>query len=201
MEFIPNMDGFPNGRRLEDDVTRIELQAVGGIVLAAVGLWYDDFDGVNPVTTDLLNVYGYTTGVEHNDTAFRTRFPFVQTPWSGTHVCNCSEDQQMEAKRSMGAFRTEPKLDLAVPEVMAVSSPNPVVNAGTIKYKVDAPSQIRIMLYDGSGKAVKLLADKRQDAGTYNIQWNAASLVNGNYYIAISKNGRVSQTLPVVKAK
>ncbi|MDQ3017321.1 MAG: DUF4331 domain-containing protein, partial [Bacteroidota bacterium] len=29
LQFIPNMDGFPNGRRLEDDVTRIELQAVG----------------------------------------------------------------------------------------------------------------------------------------------------------------------------
>ncbi len=44
VQFIPNMDGFPNGRRLEDDVTRIELQAVGGIVLAAIGLGYDDFD-------------------------------------------------------------------------------------------------------------------------------------------------------------
>ena len=42
--FIPNMDGFPNGRRLEDDVTRIELQAVSGVALAAIGLWYDDFD-------------------------------------------------------------------------------------------------------------------------------------------------------------
>ncbi|MEP7170191.1 MAG: DUF4331 domain-containing protein, partial [Bacteroidota bacterium] len=42
LQFIPNMDGFPNGRRLEDDVTRIELQAVSGVVLAAVGLWYDD---------------------------------------------------------------------------------------------------------------------------------------------------------------
>jgi hypothetical protein len=40
LQFIPNMDGFPNGRRLEDDVTRIELQAVGGVALAAIGLWY-----------------------------------------------------------------------------------------------------------------------------------------------------------------
>ena len=32
IQFIPNMDGFPNGRRLEDDVTTIELQAVSGIV-------------------------------------------------------------------------------------------------------------------------------------------------------------------------
>ena len=45
MQFIPNMDGFPNGRRLEDDVTTIELQAVGGVVLAAIGLWYDDYLG------------------------------------------------------------------------------------------------------------------------------------------------------------
>ena len=29
LQFIPNMDGFPNGRRLEDDVTRIELQGRG----------------------------------------------------------------------------------------------------------------------------------------------------------------------------
>jgi hypothetical protein len=84
MQWIPNMDGFPNGRRLEDDVTRIELQAVGGVVLAAVGLFYDDYTiGGNPVTTDLLNVLGYTTGVESNDAAFKTGFPFVATPWEG----------------------------------------------------------------------------------------------------------------------
>ena len=35
---------------------RIELQAVGGVVLAAIGLWYDDFtDGGSPVTNGLLN--------------------------------------------------------------------------------------------------------------------------------------------------
>ena len=30
LQNIPNMDGFPNGRRLEDDVTTVELQAVSG---------------------------------------------------------------------------------------------------------------------------------------------------------------------------
>ncbi|MCW3071696.1 MAG: hypothetical protein JWO44_1586 [Bacteroidetes bacterium] len=85
LQNIPNMDGFPNGRRLEDDVTRIELQAVSGVVLAAIGLWYDDYTagGPNPVTPDLLNVLGYTTGVEANDTTFTAAFPYVQTPWSG----------------------------------------------------------------------------------------------------------------------
>ena len=89
LEFIPNMDGFPNGRRLEDDVTRIELQAVSGVVLAAIGLWYDDYDpssSASPVTDDLLNVLTYSTGVDSNDKPFRNTFPYVAMPWSGTEV-------------------------------------------------------------------------------------------------------------------
>jgi len=87
LQFIPNMDGFPNGRRLEDDVTRIELQAVSGIVLAAIGLWYDDYvPGGSPVTPQLLNVLNYSTGVEHNDKDFKTTFPYVASPWRGTEV-------------------------------------------------------------------------------------------------------------------
>jgi hypothetical protein len=89
MQFIPNMDGFPNGRRLEDDVVRIELQAVGGVVLAAIGLWYDDYIPVvpqSPVTNHLLNVLNFSTGVEQNDTTFKTAFPYVQEPWRGTDI-------------------------------------------------------------------------------------------------------------------
>ncbi len=97
VQFIPNMDGFPNGRRLEDDVTRIELQTVSGAVLAAVGLWYDDFfpnTDSSPVTNQLVNVLQYSTGVEENDTTFKDKFPFVQTPWRGTAVAEKGDEQQ-----------------------------------------------------------------------------------------------------------
>ena len=83
LQFIPNMDGFPNGRRLEDDATLIELQAVSGVVLAAIGLWYDDFDGANPVSQDLIDVLTYRTGVNGNDKPFKSTFPYVAAPWSG----------------------------------------------------------------------------------------------------------------------
>lgn len=84
LQFIPNMDGFPNGRRLEDDVTTIELQAVSGVVLAAIGLWYDDYTGSgSPLTPRLLNVINFNAGVTANDTTFKTVFPFEQTPWPG----------------------------------------------------------------------------------------------------------------------
>ncbi len=93
LEFIPNMDGFPNGRRLEDDVTRIELQAVSGIVLAAIGLWYDDGAGV---TDDLLSVLTYTTGIEQNDKSLKSAFPYVAAPFIGTGACGGTEIENAE---------------------------------------------------------------------------------------------------------
>lgn len=90
LQAIPNMDGFPNGRRLEDDVTLIELQAVAGVALAAIGLWYDDYvaGSANPVTPNLLGVLTYRTGVNNNDKHFKTSFPYVATPWVGTELGN-----------------------------------------------------------------------------------------------------------------
>ena len=86
MQMIPNMDGFPNGRRLEDDVTTIELQAVSGVALAAIGLWYDDYvpnASPSPVTTNLVRVLSFTSGPTKNDTTFKSTFPYVQSPWRG----------------------------------------------------------------------------------------------------------------------
>ena len=75
LQWIPNMDGFPNGRRLEDDIVRIELQAVSGIALAAIGLWYDDYNCAgSPVTQDLVDVLTYDAGVTSNDVANKIVF-------------------------------------------------------------------------------------------------------------------------------
>ncbi len=77
IDTIPNMDGFPNGRRFEDDVTTIELQAVSGVALAAIGLWYDDYPGTgSPVTADLVNVLTFNAGVTVNDTSFKSCISF-----------------------------------------------------------------------------------------------------------------------------
>jgi hypothetical protein len=84
LEWIPNMDGFPNGRRLEDDVVTIEMQAVGGAVLAAMGLWFDDFEpGGAPDTKNLQRTFRFSAGPSKNDTTFKTTFPYVQLPWRG----------------------------------------------------------------------------------------------------------------------
>ena len=207
IQFIPNMDGFPNGRRLEDDVTRIELQAVSGIVLAAIGLWYDDFiPGVSPspVTPKLLNVLRYNAGVGANDKPFKTTFPFVQKPTAGTDNCDCAETA---GKKKNNEFSNlgQPDIDnrfktlLAAPEVVMKTSPNPFVESTTIQYQLDAPAQISISVFDAQGKEVRMLTNKQQKAGSYTETFNGKDLAPGVYFIKVSKDGFLKQTLKIVK--
>jgi hypothetical protein len=74
-EDAADLAAFPNGRRLGDDVTDIELRAVAqgyGKVLA--GLFGVPNKSPNNTITDGVNV---------NDAAFGSSFPYLAAPWSG----------------------------------------------------------------------------------------------------------------------
>lgn len=58
--------GFPNGRRLQDDVVDIEESVISGVLRNA---------GAN-----------LGDGVNANDQPFMTHFPYLATPWSGSKV-------------------------------------------------------------------------------------------------------------------
>ena len=210
IQFIPNMDGFPNGRRLEDDVTRIELQAVSGVVLAAIGLWYDDYipgSSPSPVTQQLLNVVTYNTGVGENDIVFKNTFPFEQTPWAGTHNCDCNTPPSFGTKNSSSVLNygqpnlnTSPGSILAAPDMVAKTSPNPFGESTTIQYQLKTPATVNIAVYDAQGVQVKVLVNKRQATGSYTERFDATGLKAGAYFIKVSTDGVVKQTLRVIKA-
>lgn len=67
--------GFPNGRRLADDVVDIEEKAVGGVLAPLFGL---------PAPTANAGKLG--DGVDTNDQPFLSSFPYVATPLSGFDV-------------------------------------------------------------------------------------------------------------------
>ncbi|MEO6131280.1 MAG: DUF4331 family protein [Saprospiraceae bacterium] len=210
IEFIPNMDGFPNGRRLEDDVTRIELQAVGGVVLAAIGLWYDDYTAgdANPVTQDLQDVLGYSTGVEENDTTFRTTFPYVQLPWAGTSRCGGAPIAANSTGLASGNIGLASPIAIMSPiavkqenKVDANGYPNPFISSTTIQYHVANRGDVKITVYDMTGNLVRTLEDSRKDAGRYEINWDANDSAPGIYMVVLTVNKEVIQTLQVVKSE
>ena len=70
--------GFPNGRRLQDDVTDIELLAVGGA--AWQPLTADHSFAMNPVYVSVLR-----DNINQNDVPFGSTFPYMASPHSGTY--------------------------------------------------------------------------------------------------------------------
>lgn len=69
-------DGFPNGRRLVDDVVDIEERAVGGVLAAAFGL-------PAPNGSNAALVPSLGDGVNANDKAFTESFPYMPAVDSG----------------------------------------------------------------------------------------------------------------------
>lgn len=190
LQFIPNMDGFPNGRRLEDDVTTIELQAVGGVALAAIGLWYDDYNpasSTSPLTPQLLSTIGFSAGIDHNDTTFKTSFPFVQQPWRSYNGAEYV------------APTAVPNLGLGAPAVVMIAYPNPFTDQLTFKYKMPASGKVQIDIIDISGRLVNSIKVGNVDAGEHLSQWNGSQLAPGNYFARFSVNAEVFQTLKLVK--
>ncbi|MET4076088.1 DUF4331 domain-containing protein [Hymenobacter sp. UYCo722] len=180
IEFIPNMDGFPNGRRLEDDVTRIELQAVGGVVLAAIGLWYDDYTPTttSPVTAQLGNVLGFNAGITANDTTFKAAFPYSQTPWSGTN-----------AQRTVLSQRSG--LGLSPNAVKAQAYPNPFLDRTTLRFELPAKGSMTLIISDVTGRKVATIAkDKAFAQGVTELTWQPGRDIAPGQYIGTLYNGK-----------
>ncbi len=200
LEFIPNMDGFPNGRRLEDDVTRIELQAVSGIVLAAIGLWYDDYNpdtSSSPVTQDLLDVLSYDTKISQNDVSFRSTFPYVALPWSGTSICS-GEPRDYTQPEILNPSTTG-ITGLNSPDVFAMNQPNPFTSSTTIKYHLRSGGHVSIKVYDQQGRLVSTLVNETQVEGDHEINWNADNQPSGFYVAAITLGKTSTYTIKMNK--
>jgi len=68
-----------------------------------------------------------------------------------------------------------------------------------LRYHVAVPSKVNIILYDALGKPLKVLVNKKVEAGTYNVQWDANGMAKGSYFISASKDGGAKQTVTVIK--
>ena len=198
LEFIPHMDGFPNGRRLEDDVTTIELQAVGGLVLAAVGFPFDD--AVNGDYSDLasqalVDELTYNAGPTANDVPLSLTFPYVPNPHSAYDYVKQLTAQPPDFTVSVNDF----DLGLNVPKAFILDQnyPNPFNPSTTIQYHVKKAENIKLNIFNALGQKVTTLVDEFKSPGTYTLNWEAAGLATGTYYYRLEVAG---QTLQVKKA-
>lgn len=189
IQFIPNMDGFPNGRRLEDDVTTIELQAVSGVVLAAIGLWYDDYipgTSTSPVTPMLVNVLSYNAGPDKNDKPFTTTWPYMAEAHRGYDYAEGG---------SLVGVRGEPvgPLGFSAPTGFFVgnSYPNPFASSTSMKFHIAESGRATVKIFDTRGNLVATVFDRDVMNGDYSVDWAAnTALPAGSYVASLQLDGR-----------
>lgn len=192
LEFIPHMDGFPNGRRLEDDVTTISLQAVGGLVLAAIGLPFDD--AVEPDYSDLASPMlvaelTYNAGPTQNDIGLSYDYPFLVDPHRGFDYV---KSLTASAPGTVVSIGTDP-LGLSIPKgfILEQNYPNPFNPSTTISYHVAEEGHVILKVFDSLGQEVSTLVNNDQSPGIYEINWNASALASGTYFYRLEIGNKV----------
>ena len=74
-------------------------------------------------------------------------------------------------------------------------SPNPARGRATVRYDVPCPAQVRVCLFDASGRAAKTLAQGTAAPGRYVVQVVATGdIPEGVYYVTMQESGRERQT-------
>jgi len=88
------------------------------------------------------------------------------------------------------------------PEAFALAgnAPNPFRQATTIRYELPRAAEVRLAVYDALGRRVRVLVDRKQEAGRKQIRFEAKELPAGVYFYRITA-GSFSETRRLVVAR
>ena len=70
--------------------------------------------------------------------------------------------------------------------VLGQNYPNPFNPKTNIEYRISNAEHVTLSIYNLLGQIVAVLVDKKQTAGSYIVQWDAAAFVSGVYYYRLS---------------
>lgn len=95
-----------------------------------------------------------------------------------------------------GATGSVPARGAGYGAVILSSRPNPFAGSTTIRFNLPEPSPVRLVLYDVTGEAVRVLLDRAMAAGEHSATWDGKDemgrrVAPGIYFSAIERNGEV----------
>lgn len=89
------------------------------------------------------------------------------------------------------------EVNVAIPAKFTLMQnyPNPFNPATKIAFDLPYESEIRLSVYDISGKEINVLMDQKMSAGYYTIEWNASGFSSGTYfYRLMSERGGIKES-------
>ena len=197
-----DLDGFPNGRRLSDDVVDIAERVVAGVLYPA----FCDPDFMpHPAASQLGD------GVDVNDLEFDDKFPYLATPHQGfDHDHHRIEDPHpAELVRSVRSksMITPRKVIETNPE-LKMSLANPVRgNSAALRFALPESGNVSLYVYDASGRRVQSVFEGSLGAGEHTYEWDltddrGAPMSNGIYFTRLELDGQqIERKVVVLKVR
>lgn len=96
-------------------------------------------------------------------------------------------------------------LGVPIPSTLERTAPNPLIGATDIRYSISNRAQVRLEIYDVSGRLVRNLVDAVQEPGRHTIRWDAdddrgGKVPSGTYYYRLRTGDQeASRSMVVVK--
>jgi hypothetical protein len=143
--------GFPNGRRLADDVIDIALRVVAGVLIDSAHA-----NGPNGQLGD---------GVQQNDILFSAAFPFLAPPHEGF------EDKH--GRTYLGPIGIRPTGGkIPTKTSLRQNYPNPFNPTTQIRFDISKTQNVSIKIFDLLGREVRTLVNEIRGPGEYSVMWD-----------------------------
>ncbi len=194
-----DLAGFPNGRRLGDDVVDMALRVVAGATPFTPAF------NVSP-NRDLGD------GIDANDRPFLPAFPYVAPPhnplsYTHTSVQHGNSPNSIGGRGSLGLGDQE---EVSAAEAAGASKSATLSFAGAnpadrsaLQFTLATRARVKLTVYDVQGRAVRQLIDQEAAPGTFRAQWDGRSedgsvAGKGVYFVRFTTDSGLSDTRKVI---
>jgi hypothetical protein len=182
-----DLAGFPNGRRLADDVVDIELRVVAGVLV----------NGFNIAPNNQLG-----DGVDANDKPYLPYFPYVAPPHNPLNHVHHLEQHGPNPKGLAAVLpwttTAESSAPAEAPEGprLALIGRNPA-DQSRLQYTLTRAARVSLRIYDLQGRSIRTLIEQDAAPGSFAVSWNGMddagrTAGKGVYFARLTLDGKAT---------
>jgi len=112
---------------------------------------------------------------------------------------------RLESVSCSGVLETEGRFVIFIPVVYGLALyqnyPNPANPTTIIKFRIDEPSHIKLLLYDINGRKSSVILDRKMGSGDHTIDVDFSSIASGTYFYVLRAHNKRTNAVRMLSKK